>query len=117
VGRRKLESVNLKPDKNPMGKIFRKDYLSTAVKIAKLRDRGKTFYRDDNTAPYGIALLGYKTNEQQILYPISLISKRKAERLIVIDIDVAVQRRRDFALNRHLYPLTRRGPQRIRYWI
>jgi hypothetical protein len=65
--RRKLESVNLKPVKNPMGKIVRKDYLSTAVEIAKLfvinretvRDspRGKTFYRDDNTAPYGIALL------------------------------------------------------------
>ena len=33
----------------------------------------------------------------------SLISKRKAERLIVIDIDVAVRRKRDFALNRHLY--------------
>jgi hypothetical protein len=31
------------------------------------------------------------------------VGKRKAERLIVIDIDVAVQRRRDFALNRHLY--------------
>ena len=31
------------------------------------------------------------------------MGKRKAERLIVIDIDVAVQRRRDFALNRHLY--------------
>jgi len=29
--RRKLESVNLKPVKNPMGKIVRKDYLSTAV--------------------------------------------------------------------------------------
>ena len=40
-------------------------------------------------------------NEQKILYQISLISKRKTERLIVIDIDVAVQRRRDFALNRH----------------
>jgi len=58
--RRKLESVNLKPVKNPMGKIVRKDYLSTAVerRDAKLRDppRGKTFYRDDNTTPYGIAL-------------------------------------------------------------
>jgi hypothetical protein len=28
---RKLESINLKPVKNPMGKIVRKDYLSTAV--------------------------------------------------------------------------------------
>ena len=31
------------------------------------------------------------------------VGKRKAERLIVIDINVAVQRRRDFALNRHLF--------------
>jgi len=30
-GRRKLESVNSKPVKNPVGKIIRKDYLSTAV--------------------------------------------------------------------------------------
>jgi hypothetical protein len=38
---RKLESVNLKPIKNPMGKIVRKDYLSTAAverRDAKLRD-------------------------------------------------------------------------------
>jgi len=59
--RRKLESVNLKPIKNPIGKIVRKDYLSIAVekRDAKLRNppRGKTFYRDDNTTPYGIALL------------------------------------------------------------
>ena len=33
------------------------------------------------------------------------MGKRKAERLIVIDIDVAVRRRRDFALNRHFYIL------------
>jgi len=59
--RRKLESVNLKPVKNPMGKIVRKDYLLTAVerRNAKLRNplRGKTFYRDNNTTLYGIALL------------------------------------------------------------
>jgi hypothetical protein len=59
--RRKLESVNLNPIKNPIGKIVRKDYLLTAVerRDVKLRDppRGKTFYRDDNTTPYGIALL------------------------------------------------------------
>jgi len=55
--------------KNPVGKIVRKDYLLTAVEIAKkksrkgkdaklIRDppRGKTFYCDDNTTPYGIAL-------------------------------------------------------------
>ena len=31
------------------------------------------------------------------------VRKRKAKRLIVIDIDVAVRRKHDFALNRHLY--------------
>jgi len=59
--RRKLESVNLKPIKNPMGKIVRKDYLLIAMerRNAKLRDppRGKTIYRDNNTTLYGIALL------------------------------------------------------------
>jgi len=44
-----------------MGKIVRKNYLLTAIerRDAKLRDplRGKTFYRDDNTTPYGIVLL------------------------------------------------------------
>jgi len=45
-----------------MGKIVRKDYLLTAVierRDVKLRDplRGKTFYRDNNTTPYGIVLL------------------------------------------------------------
>ena len=44
-----------------MGKIVRKDYLLTAMekRNAKLRDplRGKTFYRNNNTTPYGIALL------------------------------------------------------------
>jgi len=55
-----------------MGKIVRKDYLLTAMEIAKLKLfailqgkdaklvcnplRGKTFYRDDNTALYSIAL-------------------------------------------------------------
>ena len=41
VVKRKLESVNLKPVKNPMGKIVRKDYLSTAAverRDVKLRD-------------------------------------------------------------------------------
>ena len=37
-----------------MGKFFKKDYLLIAVEIAK---RGKIFYRDNNTAPYNIALL------------------------------------------------------------
>jgi len=45
-----------------MGKIVRKDYLLIAVierRDAKLYDplRGKTFYRDNNITPYGIALL------------------------------------------------------------
>ena len=42
-----------------MGKIVRKDYLSTAVEIAKKGNRekgGKMFYRDDNIAPYSIVL-------------------------------------------------------------
>jgi len=59
--RRKLKSVNLKPVKNPIGKIVRKDYLLTAIerRDAKLRDplRGKTFYCDDNITLYSIVLL------------------------------------------------------------
>ncbi len=55
MGKRKLESVNLKPVKKSCGKkLSGKTTYQTAVEIAK---RGKTFYRDDNTAPYGIALL------------------------------------------------------------
>ena len=33
MGKRKLESVNLKLVKNPVGKIVRKDYLSTIIHV------------------------------------------------------------------------------------
>ena len=57
--RRKLKSVNLKPVKNPVGKIGRKNYLSTAVERREMcsrSSRGKTFYCDDDTAPYSTVL-------------------------------------------------------------
>ena len=59
VRRRKLASVNLKPVKKPCGKNCQERLLiNSCGNCETVRDspRGKMFYRDNNAAPYGIAL-------------------------------------------------------------